>query len=97
MDIAKGEQAGCASHCEYTRDVPQADGSKARLNFDDWFFRIDERACIVRGSAGRVRLRFVTAHVTYRTLREVDGAGSFGEIAASAWDLNGGVILHRTV
>lgn len=65
---ATGEQAGCAFHWTYTRDVPQADGSKTKLNFDDWFYRIDERACIVRGSAGRAGLPFVTAHVTYRKL-----------------------------
>jgi hypothetical protein len=63
---AAGEQAGCAFHWEYTRDVPQADGTTTKLNFDDWFYRIDERACIVRGSAGRAGLPFVTAHVTYR-------------------------------
>src|SRR3954454_948767 len=51
---ADGEQAGCAFHWKYTRDVPQADGTKTKLNFDDWFYCIDERACIVRGSAGRV-------------------------------------------
>jgi hypothetical protein len=63
---ADGEQAGCAFHWKYTRDVPQADGTKTKLNFDDWFYCIDERACIVRGSAGRVGLPFATAHVTYR-------------------------------
>jgi len=63
---ADGEQAGCAFHWKYTRDVPQADGTKTKLNFDDWFYRIDDRACIVRGSAGRAGLPFATAHVTYR-------------------------------
>jgi hypothetical protein len=65
---ATGEQAGCAFHWKYTRDTPQADGSSTKLNFDDWFYRIDDRACIVRGSAGRAGLPFGTAHVTYRRI-----------------------------
>ena len=64
--LIDGEQAGCAFHRKYTRDAPQADGEKTNLNFDDWFYRIDERTCIVRRSAGRAGLPFVTAHVTYR-------------------------------
>ncbi len=64
---AKGEQAGFAFHWEYTRDVPGDNGS-TRLNFDDWFYLIDERTCIVRGTAGRAGLPFATAHVTYRRL-----------------------------
>ena len=63
---AVGEQAGCAFHWKYTRDVPQSDGKEMKLNFDDWFYRIDDRVCIVRGSAGRAGLPFATAHVTYR-------------------------------
>jgi hypothetical protein len=63
---ATGEQAGCAFHWTYTRDTPQKDGKSIRLNFDDWFYAIDERACIVRGSAGRAGIPFGTAHVTYR-------------------------------
>ncbi|HEX2652580.1 MAG TPA: DUF3833 family protein [Xanthobacteraceae bacterium] len=65
-DEAAGEQAGCAFHWRYTRDTPQADGSSTKLNFDDWFYAIDERACMVRGSAGRAGLPFGTAHVAYR-------------------------------
>jgi hypothetical protein len=65
---AVGEQAGCAFHWKYTREVPQADGNKTKLNFDDWFYRIDDRVCIVRGSAGRAGLPFAIAHVTYRKL-----------------------------
>ena len=34
---ALGEQAGSAFHWKYTRDVPQVDGKKTKLNFDDWF------------------------------------------------------------
>lgn len=63
---ATGEQAGCAFHWTYTRDTPQKDGKSIRLNFDDWFYAIDERACIARGSAGRAGIPFGTAHVTYR-------------------------------
>jgi hypothetical protein len=65
---AQGEQAGCAFNWQYTRDTPQAGGTSSKLNFDDWFYRIDDRTCIVRGSAGRAGLPFATAHVTYRKL-----------------------------
>jgi len=65
---AQGEQAGCAFHWRYTRDTPQADGSTTKLNYDDWFYAIDERACMVRGSAGRAGLPFATAHVAYRKI-----------------------------
>jgi hypothetical protein len=65
---AKGEQAGCAYNWRYTRDAPQADGSSSKLNFDDWFYRIDDYACIVRGTAGRAGMPFATAHVTYRKI-----------------------------
>lgn len=36
------------------------------LNFNDWFYGIDERVAIVRGSAGRAGIAFAFAHVTYR-------------------------------
>ena len=65
---AKGEQAGCAFHWKYTRDTPQPDGKSMKLNFDDWFFRIDEDAVVAKGVAGRLGLPFATAHVTYRKL-----------------------------
>jgi hypothetical protein len=65
---AVGEQAGCAFHWRYTRDTPQGGGKSFKLNFDDWFYAIDERACMVRGSAGRAGIPFATAHVVYRRL-----------------------------
>ena len=65
---AEGDQAGCAFNWRYTRDTPQPGGKSSTLNFDDWFYRIDERVCIVRGSAGRAGLPFAIAHVTYRRL-----------------------------
>jgi hypothetical protein len=65
---ATGEQAGCAFHWRYTRDTPQPDGSTTRLNFDDWFYAIDERGCMARGSPGLAGIPFATAHVTYRKL-----------------------------
>ena len=71
---AIGAQAGCAFHWKYTRDTPQMGGRSIKLNFDDWFYAIDERACIVRGSAGRAGIPFATAHVTYLKL-------SFGSVA----------------
>ncbi|NEX00127.1 DUF3833 family protein, partial [Rhodopseudomonas sp. BR0G17] len=63
---AEGEQAGCAFNRRYTRETPQPDGSSTKLNFDDWFYLIDDDACIVRGTTGRAGLPFATAHVTYR-------------------------------
>jgi hypothetical protein len=63
---AQGEVAGFAFHWNYTRLTPQQDGEAVTLNFDDWFYLIDERVCIVRGSAGRLGLPFAIAHVTYR-------------------------------
>jgi len=38
---------------------------------DDWFYRIDNRACLVRGSEGGAGLPFAMAHVTYRKIRSV--------------------------
>lgn len=52
----------------YTRDVPSKDRSETQLNFDDWFYRIDDRGVIVKGTAGRLGLPFATAYVTYRKL-----------------------------
>ncbi len=65
---AEGDQAGCALHWRYARDTPQADGSSTQLNFNDWFYRIDDRVTVVKGTAGRLGLPFGTAHVTYRRL-----------------------------
>jgi Protein of unknown function (DUF3833) len=67
---AEGDQAGCAFHWRYTRDTPHADGSSTKLNFDDWFYAIDGRACMVRGSAGRAGVPFGTAHVAYRKIQD---------------------------
>ena len=65
---AQGEQAGCAFHWTYTRHVPDPSGGTSKLNFDDWFFRIDDAGVMVKGSAGRLGLPFATAHVAYRKL-----------------------------
>lgn len=65
---AEGECAGCAFHWVYTREVPGKDGSSTKLNFDDWFFRIDETGVVVKGSAGRLGIPFATARVTYRKI-----------------------------
>ena len=65
---AEGRRAGCAFHWKYTRDTPQPDGKSLKLNFDDWFFQIDDAAVVARGTAGRLGLPFATAHVTYRKL-----------------------------
>lgn len=65
---AQGERAGCAFHWTYTRNVPGKDGSQTKLDFNDWFFRIDETGVIVKGTAGRLGIPFATAYVTYRKL-----------------------------
>lgn len=70
---AEGEQAGCAFHWRYTRDTPReghepGEEKSMVLNFNDWFFRIDERVVMVRGSAGRAGLPFAILHATYRRL-----------------------------
>lgn len=63
---AQGEQAGCAFHWSYTRETQQQGSDPVTLNFDDWFYLIDKRVCVVRGSAGRLGLPFAIAHVTYQ-------------------------------
>jgi len=65
---AEGRRAGCAFHWQYTRDTPQPDGKSLKLNFDDWFFQIDQTVVVAKGTAGRLGLPFATAHVTYRRL-----------------------------
>ena len=55
---AEGERAGCAFHWTYTRNVPGKDGDQTKLDFNDWFFRIDETGVIVKGTAGRFRHSF---------------------------------------
>lgn len=65
---AEGDQAGCAFHWRYSRDVPQKDGSSTKLNFNDWFYRIDDRVVMAKGTAGRLGVPFATAHVLYRRL-----------------------------
>jgi hypothetical protein len=63
---ASGEQNGCAFHWIYSRDTPQDDGASLRLNFDDWFYRIDEQVAIVSASAGRAGIPFSIVHAAYR-------------------------------
>lgn len=63
---AEGEAAGFAFHWRYSRDTPQPDGKSIKLNFDDWFWRVDERVMVVKGKAGRLGVPFASAHVTYR-------------------------------
>ncbi|HQS17222.1 DUF3833 family protein [Reyranella sp.] len=67
---AEGDRAGCAFHWRYTRDTPQGGGDDKSmvLNFNDWFYRIDERVVMVRGSAGRAGIPFSILHATYRRL-----------------------------
>lgn len=69
---AEGDARGCAFHWRYTRDTPQkGDGpgdetASMVLNFNDWFYRIDERVVMVRGSAGRAGIPFAILHAAYR-------------------------------
>lgn len=65
---AEGDVSGCAFHWTYTRNVPGKDGDATKRNFDDWFFRIDERGTMVKGTAGRLGLPFLTLVVTYQKL-----------------------------
>lgn len=64
--VAQGVQAGCAFHWQYSRDTPLQDGKSMLLNFNDWFYRIDERVVMIRGSAGRAGIPFSILHATYR-------------------------------
>ena len=68
---AEGEQAGFAFHWKYARDTPQPDGKSIKLNFDDWFWRIDERVVVVKGTAGRLGLRDSPRHLSEAGLRMV--------------------------
>lgn len=63
---AEGIASGCAFHWTYTRNVPGKDGDTTKLNFDDWFYRIDETGTLVKGTAGRLGLPFLTAFVAYQ-------------------------------
>jgi hypothetical protein len=65
---AEGEQSGCAFHWRYSRDTPLSDGKSMLLNFNDWFYRIDERVVMIRGSAGRAGIPFSILHATYRRI-----------------------------
>lgn len=70
---AEGERTSCAFHWRYTRDTPQKGGESGAetsmaLNFNAWFYRIDERVVMVRGSADRAGLPFAILHATYRRL-----------------------------
>lgn len=65
---AEGEQQGCAFHWQYSRDTPLGDDKSMLLDYNDWFYRIDERVVTVRGSAGRAGLPFVILHATYRRI-----------------------------
>ena len=44
--------------------------SSLNFNFDDWFYRIDQNACILRGTAGRAGLPYATAHFTYPKIKD---------------------------
>ena len=63
---AEGQQAGAAFHWSYTRDTPQDDGSSMVLAFNDWFYRIDDRVAIVRGSAKRLGIPIALVYAAYR-------------------------------
>jgi hypothetical protein len=68
VEEAQGEQSGAAFRWRYTRRVPQKDGSELGLDFDDWFWRIDEDTLIIKGTTGRFGLPFATLHATYQRL-----------------------------
>lgn len=62
---AYGEQAGCAFRWQYSRDVPDADGSKTRFGFDDWFILHDERHMSVHASLTKLGLEVATIEAFY--------------------------------
>jgi len=64
--VAEGKVEAFGFRWRYTRETPQPDGKTLKLNFDDWFWRIDDRVMVVRGTAGRLGLPFAVAHVTYQ-------------------------------
>lgn len=63
---AEGEQSGCAFRWTYTRDTRAGGGKSFVLNFEDWFYLIEEKVAMVRGSAGRLGIPFATGHICYR-------------------------------
>lgn len=65
---AQGQSSGCAFQWRYSRETPLSDGKSMLLNFNDWFYRIDEKVVMVRGSAGRAGVPFSILHATYRRL-----------------------------
>jgi hypothetical protein len=62
---AEGEQSGCAFRWQYSRDVPQADGSKTRFGFDDWFILHDERHMSVHASLTKLGVEVATLEAFY--------------------------------
>lgn len=62
---AEGEQSGCAFRWQYSRDVPDADGSKTRFGFDDWFILHDERHMSVHASLIKLGVEVATIEAFY--------------------------------
>lgn len=65
---ADGEQAGNAFHWKYTRDVPAADGSSAKIGFDDWFWLQDEKIMIAHASLTKLGVEVATLNAFYQKI-----------------------------
>ncbi len=63
--VAEGEQAGSAFRWRYARDVPQADGSKTRFGFEDWFILHDEKHLSVHASLTKLGMEVATLEAFY--------------------------------
>lgn len=63
--VAEGDQAGSAFRWQYSRDVPQSDGSKIRFGFDDWFILHDEKHMSVHASLTKLGLEVATIDAFY--------------------------------
>lgn len=67
--IAEGGQAGNAFHWKYTRDVPSAGGSSAKVGFDDWFWLQDQDTMIAHASLTKLGFEVSTLNAFYRKAR----------------------------
>ena len=63
--VAEGAQAGSAFRWHYARDVPQADGSKTRFGFDDWFILHDEKHLSVHASLTKLGVEVAVLEAFY--------------------------------
>ena len=66
---ASGEQAGNAFRWQYSREVPNADGTKTKFGFDDWFFLHDDGAHMsAHASLTKLGIEFAALSVFYERI-----------------------------